>query len=187
MTDPRPTPATEVERQLQPVRRALLEEAQAAAAQILAEARAESDQIVARAQAESDEAVGHARHRAALAAQQRNEEGLAAARREAHSSVLRTRAELRHELTAQVYAAAERLVTDPRYPALLDRLEELARAQLGQGALVTRDPRPGGGVVARAGSRQVDYRLRALADLALAAVADDDEILEGAGEGGPWR
>lgn len=178
-------PDSGVEQQLRPVRAALVADARAEAARILAAARAEAEQIIGRAQADSDEAVEHARRRAEAAGREQQQEGLAAARREAHATVLRARAELRRELAAQVHAAAERLPADPRYPALLDHLETLAKSQLGQSALVLRDPR-GGGVVARAGSRQVDYRLPALAELALDAVADDS-ALEAPGEGEPWR
>jgi vacuolar-type H+-ATPase subunit E/Vma4 len=179
-------PRAGLEQQLGPVRRALLEDARAAAAQVLGAARAEAQQIVAGAQQESDEAVERARQRAAAAARALSEQAQAAARRDAHGTVLRAEADLHLQLAAEVYAAAERLAQDPRYPLLLDHLEGLARSQLGEEAVVTRDPQPGGGVVATAGGRRVDYRLRALADLAMAAVADE-MTPTGDGEGEPWH
>ncbi len=188
MSDVRPAAAvaTDLERQLEPVRRALLEDAQGGAEEILAAARAGAATVVARAQAESDEAVEHARERAAATARSRREQSLSTARRAAHGSVLRAEAAVRRELAGQVHVAVEALPDDPRYPALLDRLEALAHAQLGHGAMITRDPRPGGGVIARAASRQVDYRLPALADLALDAIADDVALDESV-EGEPWH
>ena len=159
--------------QLEPVRQALLRDAQGTVADILGTARADAAQIVARAQSSCDEAVEHARQRAVASAHAQSEQALADARREAHAVVLRAEGQLRRQLVNRVYDAAEGLRADPRYPALLDHLAALARAQLGQGALVTADPQPGGGVLASAGSRRVDYRLRALADLALDAVSED--------------
>jgi hypothetical protein len=63
---------------------------------------------------------------------------------------------------------------DPSYPRLLDRLEELARAQLGADVVIDRDPPSDGGVLASSGDRRVDYRLDALAERA--AIAIEDEV-----------
>ncbi len=62
---------------------------------------------------------------------------------------------------------------DPRYPALLDHFEAVAREQLGDDAVIERDPIPGGGIVAELGSRRVDYTLPQLADRALEVLADE--------------
>jgi vacuolar-type H+-ATPase subunit E/Vma4 len=83
------------------------------------------------------------------------------ARRRATTVVLAARRELYEELRRQALAAARALRDDPRYNALLDRLEEVARAQLGEDTEVEIDP-PEGGVRASHRARHVDYTLDAL-------------------------
>lgn len=95
------------------------------------------------------------------------------ARRRAHAEVLAARAALRADLADRARVAVEQLADDPRYPALLEHVERLALAQLGDAAIVTREPPPVGGVVATSGSRQVGYRLAELAERALGAIADE--------------
>jgi hypothetical protein len=65
---------------------------------------------------------------------------------------------------------------DPGYAALVGALTELARHQLGPAATVSVD-KEAGGVVARAGSRSVDYRLPVVADRCLAALGPELEAL----------
>lgn len=158
---------------LEPVRRTLLDDARRAAGEIVAEAQRRAEQIVDDARSEADEALGEARRRAEASAAAQAEQTLARDRRAAYSNVLRTRDELRRELTDRVRSAAVDLRHDPRYPALLDQLEQLAREQLGGEIEIERDPQPGGGIVATAGGRRVDYRLAALADRAVNAIADE--------------
>jgi hypothetical protein len=69
------------------------------------------------------------------------------------------------------------LRADPRYPALLDHFEQVARRQLGADAVIERDPDGVGGIVAHQGDRRVDYSLAALADRALDTLGDDIERL----------
>ena len=73
--------------------------------------------------------------------------------------------------------SAPSLRHDPRYGALLDRLESLARQQLGAGAAVERDPVVAGravvGVIATLGSRRVSYTLPALARRALRELGEE--------------
>ncbi len=158
--------------QLEPVRAALREDAERRAAALLAEGRRAADAVVEAARVASEEAVGRARVRAEATARARREQALAAARRDVHRTVLEAEAEVRRQVVDAAVAAAVAMADDPRYPRLLDRLERLARHQLGSDAIVERDPADGPGVVATAGARRVDYRLATLARRALEARGD---------------
>ena len=165
-----PTP---VAAQLAPVKRALLDDARARAATIVDDAHARADAVVAAAQHEVDTAVEAAARRAALAARARADAAIARARRDQRGAVLRTEAALRRELRARLRRAVNELVDDPRYPTLLDGLERLARSQLGDGAVVQRDPLPTRGVVATDAGRRVDYGLDTIADRAFATLEEE--------------
>ncbi|MGB5757865.1 MAG: V-type ATP synthase subunit E [Acidimicrobiales bacterium] len=173
LPSPRNTEADTLGHALEPVRQALLADAKAEADRIVSAAVDAAAELIAQAQAGADEAVDQARHRAELAAQVYAEQRLAQIRSDSHRAVLDTQAQLGQRLLDEVHTAARALRGDPRYPALLDHLESLARSQLGDGAVVDRDPEPGGGIVARAGARRVDYRLVALADRAIDTLADE--------------
>jgi hypothetical protein len=168
-TGARPGPGA----QLAPVRRALLADAHVEAAGIVAAARAAADRVVTEARDEVDAAVAAARRRALDAAAARAAATLARARREHHTAVLRAEAALRDEVAERVRQAVRALPGDRRYPALLDRLGELARRQLGDDATIERDPAPGRGLLAEAAGRTVDYRLDALAERAFAAIEEE--------------
>ncbi len=167
-----PTP-TRSASPLEPVRRALLDDARRAADALVADARRAADDLVGVAQREADEALDRVRRRAAATAAAQAAQAREHAERDAHTALLRAHDDLRRELADRVRHAVAELRDDPRYPALLDRLEELARAQLGDDVDIDRDPDPDGGIVATAGGRRVDYRLPALADRAVAAIADE--------------
>ena len=133
-------------------RRAQLEEAQRGAAELVAAARDAG---------EADARVEGART-------------IAAARRRARTITLAARLELSEELRRQAFAAAEQLRDKPSYIELLRRLERAARADLGADVVVELDA---GGVVARAGSRIVDYSLPAIVDRCVAALGERVEEL----------
>lgn len=155
---------------LAPLEERLLADARAAASGIMAEAREKAEAIVAEAEEEAAGIRG-----AAVAAGEeaaRSEVALRSARvrRQAHETVLAARNELRLEVRRAVRERASALVEDPRYPDLLERLRERARAALGPDAVLTEAPE--GGLVAEAGSRRLDLSLPTLADAALEAAAD---------------
>ena len=156
---------------LEPVRLALLADAQAAATEIVGQASAEAAAVVARANGEADAAVDQARQRAEETGAAHAAMTVTRARREAHTTVLQAREALRRELDRRVGIAVEAMRDDPRYSALLDRLETLARTQLG--AAVDIEHPPEGGIVAIDGPRRVDYRLVALAERELEELADE--------------
>jgi vacuolar-type H+-ATPase subunit E/Vma4 len=133
---------------------ARLDEASRAAVAIIAEARADGT-----AQADREMAVTRAHEQ-----------------RRSHRIVLEARRRSYEGLGLQARAGARELRSDPAYPAILDRLEQLSREQLGDGALIERDPADGG-VVAEAGGRRVDYSLPALAERCLRRLGAEIEEL----------
>jgi vacuolar-type H+-ATPase subunit E/Vma4 len=119
----------------------------------LAAAQREADALIARARAEG-EAYGHLEAARSLAAQ----------RFAAHLHVLGARRASYEALLAQARDAALALRDNAEYPDLLERLAAAARRDLGTGAELTIDPAGRGGVVARAGTREVDSTLVVLAE-----------------------
>lgn len=157
--------------ELEPVRRALIADARSEAERRLAAARTDSEQMVAAANAEVDADVDRARRKAIASAEARADAQLTEARHRSRAAVLAARADLRRALDERVRARLAAVPDDPRYPRLLDHLTALARAQLGDDAVIVSDP--DGGIVARSGSRRVDYRLAALVDRAIGAAAEE--------------
>ena len=171
---PAPGPAPEsLCHQLGPLRDALLRDAAAEADRIITAATNSAKGVITTATARADAEVAQALHRAELSAQAHSEQTLARLRNDGHRVVLTTQQQIRQQLIDKVHSSTQGLRTDPRYGALLNRLEMLARSQLGDDAVIERDPQLDGGIIAQAGSRRVDYRLTALADRALDILADD--------------
>ena len=102
-----------------------------------------------------------------------SDQRIANTRADAHDAVLSARARTHDRLVEAAHAAAMNMRHDPRYPALLDHFEAVAREQLGDDAVIERDPLSRGGIVAELGSRRVDYSLPRLADRALEVLADE--------------
>jgi len=157
---------------LEPVRRALHADATAQAEALVAAATRDVEALIADAQQQCDEQVVEVERRSARASRASLDQRIADARAEAHDAVLRARARTHNRLVEAAHAAAIEMRHDPRYPTLLDHFERVAREQLGDDAVIERDPRPGGGIVAEVGSRRVDYSLARLADRALDVLAD---------------
>jgi hypothetical protein len=124
--------------------------AQERRAQHLARARATADEIVSRRRAASER----------LAAVEERER-LARARAEARGRVLHAQQAVIDEATESARRAAARLIEDPRYERMLVLLEADARRRLGRFGRVQIVPAAGGGFLARAGSREIDYSLDA--------------------------
>ena len=149
---------------LDPVRRALTQEAETAAAQADAAARSQASEIMARAQAEADAIRGTARREGAEAARAEAVAASARARREARGTVLAEQEHLRSLLREQVLEQVREVRRDPRYPQILRRLTAQADRLLGPMASVTESPK--GGVVGTAGSKRLDMSLPTLAEQA---------------------
>jgi V/A-type H+-transporting ATPase subunit E len=155
---------------VEPARRSLLERERADAERLLAEADERAAEIVAQADADGQALVAQARGEGEAAASLEGAQEQAHARRAGRSAVLGARRELFDELRREARKAVLELRNDP---ALLDRLEALAREQLGDGAVITRDD----GVRAVDRSRSVDYTLESLAERALGELGAEVERL----------
>ena len=128
----------------------------------LAEARAEAEEIVSRRRAASER----------LAAVEERER-LAKARAEARGTVLRAQQAVFAEATESARRAAARLIEDPRYERVLVSLEADARRRLEQFGRVRIVPAAGGGFLAQAGSRDIDYSLDAQLQRCLRSMASE--------------
>jgi vacuolar-type H+-ATPase subunit E/Vma4 len=169
---PAPSGLSETRAELEPVREALFADAKFEADRLIADATSavaiEADEAEREAHAEIERAA----RRGAASAQARASQDLARARNIAHHQSLQAKDDIRGRFHDAVHAAALDLRNDARYPALLNKLEGLARDQLGPNTSIERDPNGLGGVVGVSGARRVDYTLPALADRALESVAD---------------
>lgn len=174
---PSGAPPSALHTSLEPVRRALLEDASRDAAAIIGEATRSADLLVADAEHETENELRRARRRGQASARAHADLTLARAANDARRVVLHAQKETCRRLRAELHAAASSLRHDPRYPDLLDRLEAMARAQLGRQARIERDPEPDGGVIGVADDHRVDYTLPRLADRALDALADAEAAL----------
>jgi len=147
----------------------------------LADAHAEAERLRAQAQERSAAALTAARERA----QQLREDSLATARRIADDDARRVLSAARssaHELLLsarrEVYATVARDVTQQAsrrredYRAATERLIGDARRRLGADVEIT--DAPGGGIIAHAPGRQIDYSLSTQVKRCLAQL--DDEV-----------
>lgn len=173
LVSPAPTSADpSVVASLQPVRRALLDDAAAAAASLIDDARTVADRLVSDAEQQAAREIDTARQRGERSVRAQVERDLERALATARSGVLEAQRRIHDEVIRAVHGAVIDIRADPRYPALLDHLEGEARDQLGREAIIERDP-SAGGVVGAADGRGVDYTLPALADRALAVHAEE--------------
>jgi hypothetical protein len=160
---------------LQPLRASLLARAHAEADSVVGAAKREAEERRAAARAEGEGVIERAtadREAAAGAAHARR---LLRARREAHAIILQARRDVYDEVRTAAQAATADLRVQPGYAPLRERLATAAREQLGADAELTEPA--GGGVVARAGERLVDYSLTAMTDRCLAELSLELEEL----------
>jgi vacuolar-type H+-ATPase subunit E/Vma4 len=162
---------------LEAYRTARLGDAAAAADRLLAEADAAVAAELEHARRTAETILAEARADGTADAQRELELARARGRRRARAIVLAARQEAYQGLRERGHAAAQALRTGPRYTALLDRLEQLARGQLGPDARVERDPPDLGGVIAEADGRRVDYSLAALVDRSVQGLGGEVEEL----------
>lgn len=155
------------------VRTSLLATVAAESGQARAEARGESALRLAEARAQAHEIVSEARRLGELDAEAAVARRRVRAQRRARTLALEARRQVFDAFRREAVSAALELRASREYGALLERLEEAARDQLGEGATIERDPPGSGGVVGRAGGRSVDYSLPALVDRCVAGLGDE--------------
>lgn len=160
-----------------PLRQALLESV-----------RVELDEQRVRDEAAASERIAKARELAENLVAERRFEGERAASREAagiRAAAVRSAREVRlraqrglvDELRSRALQAVLELRGDPRYGALLDRLADTARSQLGSDVEIERDPPGVGGVLAHSGARTVDYTLPSIVERTIDGLGTELETL----------
>ncbi len=161
---------------------------EAARVAALADARAEADairrtteertaELLAEARAEASALIERRRAAAERLAEREGRQRLADARAESRAIVLRAQRRVLAGATAAAHAAARKLVSDPGYERLIGRLSAEARERLASIGAAEIIAAPGGGVVARAGSCEIDYSLDAQVERCLAAMPGELERL----------
>ena len=149
---------------LETARQSLLTDARMAADRVRSAGEADAEEALAEARRHVDELVGAARDQGAEEGRLQAAEEEAGARVRARGEVLAARRDAFDELRRAVREAVPSLRDEPEYDALVQRLAERARRDLGPSAEVELDPPEVGGVRAAAGTRLVDYTLPTLAD-----------------------
>lgn len=148
---------------------------EAARDSLLADARAAAERVRSAAEADARDRVADARRRADELVEAARAEGAEQGRTEAAGDEAGARVRARGEVLAARHAAYDELRRAARdavlglrgeagYKALLQRLAQAARCDLGADAAIEVDPADAGGVRAARGSRRVDYTLPTLAD-----------------------
>ena len=152
---------------LQPVRRRLLDCAQADADREIAEAEQDAHHVLAEARDQAAQLAETARAAGRAAAETVSAQRRAALQRELRGSVLAARRDIYQRWCHRGTEAVLRLRDDPAYPHWATALRAAAQATLGADAQLREHPT--GGVVAEAGQRCMDLSLAGIA----ARVLDD--------------
>ncbi len=160
-----------------PLRTALLSAAEADAESLIVDASSRAAREISDAQAEVTALVDRARAEGEAAARREAVHVVGRARSEGRALVLAAQREVYDELHRRTLADVDGLRLEPAYGHLLERLEGMARAQLGPNASVEVDPPTIGGVRASSGPRRIDLTLPALADRCLTALGTELERL----------
>ncbi len=161
---------------LQPMRRHLLERAQADAEREIEEAEHEAQRILAEVRNQAAQLAETARAAGRAAAETVSAQHRAALQRELRGAVLAAQRDIYQQRCRHGTEAVLRLRDDPAYPQWAAALRAAAQATLGADAQLNEHPT--GGVVAEAGQRCIDLSLAGIA----ARVLDDTT----AQTGEPW-
>lgn len=162
---------------LQPMRRHLLECAQADADRETADAEKEAERVLAEARNQAAQLAESARAAGRAAAETVSAQRRAALQRELRGAVLAAQRDIYLRWCRGGTEAVLRLRDDPNYPQWDAALRAAAQATLGVDAQLR--AHPAGGVVAEAGQRCIDLSLAGIAARVL-----DDTIAQ---VGEPWR
>lgn len=158
---------------LEAVQVAALATASAEADAIRRAARERAGQIINEARADATALIARRCAAAERLADLEERERLADARAEARSTVLRAQRSVLIEASSAAHAAVRRLVGGSRYERMVKRLATDARERLAPAGPVQIAALPEGGLVARAGSHEINYSLDAQVDRYLQAMASE--------------
>jgi hypothetical protein len=156
---------------LEPLRVALLRQAQREADAAVAAAERQAAEELSVATTAADARVAAARQRGEAEAANAAVIDDARIRQEARTLILLAETSVYDEMRRRIHEEVRRLRDDSCYPRLRERLEIEARARLGSDAVSHDDPM--GGLVIEAGGRRIEATLDALADWALDALDVD--------------
>jgi len=159
------------------VQDAALDAAGADADAIRHAARERARQTVEQARGEAAGMLSRRQAEAERLADLEERERLAQARAEARAIVLRAQRVVLAQAKSEAQVAVRQLIGDPRYDRLLERLSADARARLAPAGAAEITILPAGGLLARAGSCEIDYSLEAHANRCFEAMADEIERL----------
>jgi hypothetical protein len=161
---------------LEPVRIALLAEAESEAERRAGRADEQAAAQVRQAEEQKAALILRARTEGEAAAALEAASELAQARRRARQLVLEAQRAVYDDVRREAHATAQRLRSEERYRDVLDRLAARVGEELGADAEIERDP-PDGGVIGRLDNRRVDHTLPAVVERWLARHAIDLERL----------
>jgi vacuolar-type H+-ATPase subunit E/Vma4 len=161
---------------LDPVREALLAQAEVEAERIVGQAEQRAAALVAQAEEQKAALVHRARAEGETAAELEAAFELTQARRTARTLILESKRAVYDDARREARVAVQRLRSGPRYDELLERLAARALEELGPEVELELDP-PDGGVIGRVGNRRVDHTLPALVERCLAEHAAELERL----------
>jgi vacuolar-type H+-ATPase subunit E/Vma4 len=161
---------------LDPVRAALLAQAEVEAERIVDQADERAAAQVLEAEEQKAALVARARAEGEAAADLEAVSELTRARRQARTLVLEVQRAIYDELRRDALDAAQRLRSQPRYDQLLERLAAAVRDELGSDAELELNP-PDGGVIGHVGNRRVEYTLPVLVERCVAEHGDAVERL----------
>ena len=136
-----------------------------------------AEEILSQARAEAADLVARRCDAAERLAEIEERERLADARARARGMVLRAQRVVLDDARAAAHRAVGDLVGDVRLERLLDRVAADAHERLATAGTVDVVAGPDGGFIARAGSREIDYSLRAQVDRVVDAMAIELERL----------
>jgi vacuolar-type H+-ATPase subunit E/Vma4 len=147
---------------LDPLVAALVDRAGRDAAEVLATAGAEAQEVLRGARAEADALLAEARSQGAADAAVLLAAERSRAERTARGIVLAAQQAAHESARQAARVAVSQLRHDPAYPALVDALRARAHRELGPDVQVSEPA--GGGLVAEAGGRRLEFVLADLAD-----------------------
>lgn len=161
---------------LDPVREALLAQAEAEAERVVGQAEDRAAAQVAQAEEQKAALVLRARAEGEAAAELEAASELTQARRTARTLILEAKRAVYDDVRRESQAAVQRLRSEPRYVELVERLAARAREELGPEVELELDL-PDGGIIGRVENRRVDHTLPTLVERCLAEHACELERL----------
>jgi len=162
---------------LDAVAQAALADAESRAREIRDAAGERARRLLAAARAQADALLRERRASAERWVELEQRRRLARAHADAHALVLGAQRSVLLDAREAAHAAARALRDDTRYAQLIERLAVQARQRLAHAGTVEIRATPDGGLIARAGSLQIDHSLHILVERCLRDLAGEAQRL----------